>query len=150
MFTNIQNSIFTDVVAGDTYACDNRLPLVSVSDDLTVNEGTSVDLSVEANDPNSDELTYSWAQVSGASAEITGGDTSAISFTAPSLASGSDTLVFEVSVNDGKDTVMNTVSVTVNDIPAPVTPTVTKKSGGGSTGFLALLLLPLALLRRRK
>jgi hypothetical protein len=152
VFTNIQNSIFTDVVAGDTYACDNRLPLVSVSDDLTVNEGTSVDLSVEANDPNSDELTYSWAQVSGTSAAITGGDTSAISFTAPSLASGSDTLVFEVSVNDGKDTVMNTVSVTVNDIPAPtpVTPTKTKKSGGGSTGFLALLLLPLALLRRRK
>jgi hypothetical protein len=42
------------------------------------------------------------------------------------------------------------VTVTVNDVPAPVVTPTKKKSSGGSTGLFALLLLPLALLRRRK
>lgn len=151
-FTNVTNSIFSDVVAGDTFACDNRLPFVTVSDSVssqTVNEGASVALTAEASDPNGDELTYTWVETSSTGVAITGADTASASFTAPEVASGSTTVELTLTVNDGTDSVVNNISVTVNDVPAPVTPT-PKKSSGGSTSWLTLLLLPLALLRRRK
>jgi hypothetical protein len=148
VFTNIQNSIFTDVVAGDSFACDNRLPSVTVSADTSVAEGGSITLSAEGID--TDELTYTWTQTSGTTATITGADTATLSITAPQVSAGGDNLVFEVSVNDGTASVLKTVTVAVSDVPAPavVTPPA-KKSSGGSTSWLALLLLPLTLLRRR-
>ena len=149
-FTNIETSVFSDVVAGDSLACDNRAPNVSAASatEVTVTEGESVSLSIAASDPNADVLTYSWEQTAGTTATLTGSDTLAVSFTAPDLASGSDTLTFVASVNDGTETVTQSFSVTVNDVPAPVAPP--KKKSSGSTGLLAFLLLPLALLRRRR
>ena len=41
------------------------------------------------------------------------------------------------------------MTVKVNDVPAPVVVTPEKKSSGGSLGWFTLLLAPLALLRRR-
>ena len=148
-FTNIQNSIFSNVVAGDSYACDNRLPLVTIADSIssqTVSEGAKVTLTAEASDPNGDALTYTWAETSSTGVTITGADTASASFTAPEVTSGSSVVELTLTVNDGTDSVVNNISVTVNDIPAVAK----KKSSGGSTGWLALLLLPLALLRRRK
>ncbi|MBA6295313.1 rhombosortase-dependent M36 family metallopeptidase [Colwellia sp. MB02u-9] len=149
-FTNMETSIFSDVVAGDSLACDNRAPNVSAASatEVRVTEGGSVSLSIAASDPNADVLTYSWEQTAGTAATLTGGDTVAVSFTAPNLASGSETLTFVASVNDGTETVTQSFSVTVNDVPAPVAPP--KKKSSGSTGLLAFLLLPLALLRRRR
>jgi len=149
-FTNIQNSIFTDVVAGDTFACDNRLPMASAIADQTVDEGASVTLSVDASDPNGDALTYTWTQTSGDAVTLTGGDTASATFTAPEQSSGSAELAFSVTVNDGTDSVVEMTKVTVNDVPAPVVVAPRVSRGSGSTGLLALLLLPLALLRRRK
>ena len=151
-FTNTSNSIFSDVIAGDTYACENRAPDITAVSELTqeVNEGDAVSLSITATDGNLDSLTYSWAQTGGLETTITGGDTTDISFTAPEVISGSDELTFVASVSDGTTTSTQTFSVTVNHVPAPVTPMEEKKSSGGSTGLFALLLLPLALLRRRK
>ncbi len=151
-FTNIQNSIFTDVVAGDSFACDNRLPIVTVSDSVlsqTVSEGASVALTAQATDPNGDDLTYTWAETSSTGVVIAGADTASASFTAPEVTSGSSTVKLTLTVSDGTDSVVKDVSVIVNDVPAAVAPT-TKKSSGGSTSWLALLLLPLTLLRRRK
>jgi hypothetical protein len=150
--TNIQSSIFSDVVAGDSFACDNRLPAVTISDSVssqTVNEGASVSLSAQASDSNGDELTYTWAETSSTGVAITGADSASASFTAPEVASGSTTIELTLTVSDGTDSVVKNVTVTVNDVPAPVAPT-PKKSSGGSTSWLALLLLPLSLLRRRK
>lgn len=151
-FTNIQNSIFSNVVAGDSYACDNRLPLVTIADSIssqTVSEGAKVTLTAEASDPNGDALTYTWAETSSTGVTITGADTASASFTAPEVTSGSSVVELTLTVNDGTDSVVKNISVTVNDVPAVVAPT-KKKSSGGSTGWLALLLLPLALLRHRK
>lgn len=151
-FTNIQNSIFSDVVAGDTFACDNRLPIVTVAESVssqTVNEGANVSLTAQASDPNGDKLTYIWAETSKTGVTITGADTASASFTAPKVTSGSRTVELTLTVNDGTDSVVNNISVTVNDVPVKVTPA-PKKSSGGSTSWLALLLLPLTLLGRRK
>ncbi|ARD44722.1 rhombosortase-dependent M36 family metallopeptidase [Colwellia sp. PAMC 21821] len=149
-FTNIQTSIFTDVIAGDTNACDNRLPTVNVSDDQRVKEGTSVNMTAEGIDPNDDALTYTWTQVSGTAVTLTAADTAAVSFTAPEQSAGSETLVFNVEVNDGTGSANGKVSITVDDVPTP-SPAVTPKiKSSGSTGLIALLLLPLALFRRRK
>jgi len=149
-FDNITSGIFSDVIAGDANACDNRIPYIAAVSEVeqSVNEGGSVSLSVEASDPNADALTYSWEQTAGTAVTMTGGDTAAVSFSAPALASGSEELTFVASVNDGIATVTQSFTVTVNNVPEP-TP-VKKSSSGGSTGLLAFLLLPLALLRRRK
>jgi fungalysin metallopeptidase (M36)/PA domain-containing protein/K319-like protein len=148
-FSNIQTSIFSDVVAGDSFACDNRLPTVTVGNDIEVTAGGSVSLMADAVDANGDALTYAWAQISGTTATLTGADTATLSFTAPTAPSGSDTLVFEVTVNDGTGSVVKSKSVNVTNPPVIVTPPKSSNSGG-STGLLALLLLPLAMLRRRK
>jgi hypothetical protein len=151
-FTNIDNSIFSDVVAGDTHACDNRLPLVTVADSVssqTVNEGDMVLLTALASDPNSDELTYTWAETSNTGVTITGADTANASFTASEVAAGSNMVELTLTVNDGTGSVVNNLSVVVNDVPVvEVIPP--KKSSGGSTSWLSLFLLPLILLRRRK
>ncbi|KGJ99330.1 rhombosortase-dependent M36 family metallopeptidase [Thalassotalea sp. ND16A] len=149
-FTNIQSSVFSDVIAGDTNACDNRLPYLTVANDYEVNEGEDATLTATASDPNGDELTYSWTQVSGTAVTLAAADSANATFTAPEIASGSEALVFELSVDDGSDTVSQQLTVTVQDV-AVVEPEPEKKSSsGGTTGLLALLLLPLAILRRRK
>lgn len=151
-FSNIQTSIFSDVVAGDSFDCDNRLPSVTTNEDTVVNEGGAVNLWATGIDANNDELTYTWTQTSGTEVTLalSGDSMNLASFTAPEITSGSEDLVFDVMVNDGTETVTSSVTVTVNDVPAPVVTPTKKKSSGGSTGLFALLLLPLALLRRRK
>lgn len=149
-FTNTQNSIFSDVIAGDVNACDNRAPLVTMDTavaEQTVTEGTTVSLSVEATDPNGDALTYSWVETSGTGVSISDADMAQASFSAPQV-SANTTLEFAVTVSDGSESVVKTVTVNVTDVPVPVVSS--QKSSGGSTGWIALLLLPLAALRRRK
>ncbi|MFT5162054.1 MAG: minor extracellular serine protease Vpr, partial [Alteromonadaceae bacterium] len=113
-------------------------------------EGGSVTLTASATDVDSEELTYSWAQTAGTEAVLAGADTGEVTITLPEVAAGGETLSFTVSANDGTDTVDHVVAVTVADVPPPVVaPTTTNRSGGGSTGLLALLLMPLAFVRRR-
>ncbi len=149
-FSNIETSIFSTLVAGDSFACDNHIPVVSVGADQTVNEGDSVTLSVQATDKNNDDLTYSWEQTAGTSVTLTDADTATASFTAMALSSGSEELAFTVTVSDGIAMVSNSVKVTVNNVVPPAQPVERTSNGGGSTGLLALLLLPLAIFRRRK
>ena len=151
-FKNISSDVFHTQVAGDSLACDNRLPSVTTSASAqSVNEGEKVTLSSVTVDPNStDTHTYIWAQTSGTAATLTGTETNEVSLTAPEV-SGDETLEFSVTVNDGTADVVSTVSVQVKDIPEVVPPKEPlAKGSGGSTGLLTLLLLPLALLRRRK
>jgi hypothetical protein len=115
-----------------------------------VNEGGTFTLSATATDRDAaDKLNFSWKQLSGTAATLANAATATASVTAPSITSGSENLVFEVAVTDGTATTKSTVTVKVNDVPAPVVVTPTKNSSGGSLGWFALLLAPLALLRRR-
>lgn len=145
--SNINTTVYSDLVSGDTFACDNRLPFATISSNATVNEGGTTSLSVDASDPNSDALTYSWVQTSGVAATLANADTATVSITAPQIAA-EQTLKFEVTISDGTGSVTRSAAVTVKTVAPVVEPQ--KSSGGGSTGLLALLLLPLAMFRRRK
>ncbi|GIU28190.1 rhombosortase-dependent M36 family metallopeptidase [Shewanella sp. MBTL60-007] len=146
-FTNTQTSLFSNVIAGDTYACENRLPTVTASASASsVDEGEAVTLSSTVVDPNAtDSHTYSWKQLSGTSVELVDADKAVATFNAP-MVEANETLEFEVTVNDGTADVTSKVSVKVED--ELVIKTI--DTGGGSLGWLSLLLLPLTALRRRK
>jgi len=140
-----------NVVVNDT----NTLPEVTVTEEVSVNEGVTVTLEATATDAeqNADILTFTWTQTSGTAVELTDADKATATFTAGNLDSGTDVLEFEVSVNDGsQSSVTKMVTVIVADVPAPVvTPTEPKKkSSSGSLAWLMLLATPFAFLRRRK
>jgi hypothetical protein len=151
-FTNISSPVFTDLVAGNTFACDNSAPKLTLSDaEITVNEGQASTVSVALTDRNADDThTYTWTQTDGPAATLAGADTAELTFTPADVAT-TTTLTFQVAVNDGTDTVTSAVNVTVNDVPAPVTPPTppSTSSGGGSVPWYSVLLLSLVGLRRR-
>ncbi|MFT5163207.1 MAG: hypothetical protein ACI9FJ_001792 [Alteromonadaceae bacterium] len=147
-FSSIESPVFSEVIAGDTNACDNRTPFVSIGEAQSVSEGATITLSVDASDLNGDILTYNWTQLSGPEVELTDADTATPSFAAPAVDELTD-LEFMVTVNDGSVDVTRNVTVSVADVPPPPAPTSVNRSGGGSTGLLGLLLLPLVMVRRR-
>jgi minor extracellular serine protease Vpr len=78
-----------------------------------------------------------------------------LSYTPNADYNGTDTFTYDVADAAGVRIAPTTVSVVVTpvDEPLPVVvppPAVVKTSSGGTTGLFALLLLPLAMLRRRK
>ena len=125
----------------------NADPVAVVTASQTVNAGARVTLDgSSSNDPNGDALTYQWTQVLGNSVNITNATSATASFTAPS--GSSDALLsFELSVSDGTSSDKASTSITVlraagnND----------SGSGGGSLGWLTLLLLfaPIIVFRAR-
>lgn len=152
-FTNISSPAFSNLVAGNTFACDNSAPKLTLSDsELTINEGTTGTISASVTDRNADDThTYAWTQTDGPDATLEGADTATLTFT-PADVTSATSLTFQVAVNDGSETVTSNVSVTVNDVPPPPAPTppVTGGSGGGgSMPWYSVLLLPLIWLRRR-
>nr|WP_220100138.1 S8 family peptidase [Alteromonas antoniana] len=106
---------------------NNLPPEITINAPTSVGEGETITVSASATDPEGDDVSFT----------INGVPGSTYSMTAPGT--NSDTTVsFEVVANDGLNTTTETVSVTVTD------------KSGGSMGWLALLLVPVAFLRRRK
>jgi hypothetical protein len=60
-------------------------------------------------------LIYTWTQIAGAAADLSGADTAAPTFTAPSLFNGDETLIFELEVCDGLDCSVSSVQILVSD-----------------------------------
>lgn len=80
----------------------NNDPSAAAGADQTVGEHSVVTLnSTASSDPDSDTLTYAWAQVGGPTVALTGGTTATPSFTAPFLSAGGADLEFELTVDDG-------------------------------------------------
>lgn len=151
-FTNIVSPVFNEVVAGDSVtSCDNVAPRVTLSDtEVSVEEGVATSVTATATDRNEgDTLSYSWVQTGGTAATIEGADTATMTFTADVTAD--ETLTFAVTVSDGTEDVTSNFSANVSDVPPPPAPppVAPSNSGGGSMGWLALLLVPLAWVRRR-
>lgn len=106
---------------------NNLPPVLNISAPATIGEGETITVSVSANDPEGDDVTFT----------INGVPGSTYSEKAPGTNSET-TVSYEVTGFDGLNTTTETVTVTVTD------------KSGGSMGWLGLLLLPAVYLRRRK
>ncbi|PKG93231.1 YHYH protein [Paraglaciecola sp. MB-3u-78] len=90
----------------------NTAPTLNAGADQTVDSATSVTLTATITDDDSD-YTIVWTQSSGTEVTLSDSASASTTFTAPTV-SEYETLVFEVSVDDGvNDVVIDSVSVTV-------------------------------------
>ncbi len=78
----------------------NTAPTVDAGPDLVVTEGAQVKLEGSATDKESIDLSHEWQQVSGTPVILTEIKKPNLTFTAPFIASGSETLEFRYTVTD--------------------------------------------------
>ena len=98
---------------------ENQPPTADAGSDQTVDEGTQVTLDASASDdPDGDQLGYTWTQTAGPDAGLSQSDGETTTFTAPDV-DGDTTLTFEVSVSDGDLSDTDTVPVTVQNTDTP-------------------------------
>ena len=74
-------------------------PTVTCSD-ISVNENTLVRLSAAVSNPSNDDLSFYWRQISGQPVKLTGADSLNPTFMAPTIASPSASLRFQLDVSD--------------------------------------------------
>ena len=92
----------------------NEPPAANAGADQTVNAGTAVILNGSGSDPENKTLSYQWRQASGTAVTLTGATTQQLRFTAPSISTGSTSLVFELKTTDPAGlTATDAVSVAV-------------------------------------
>jgi hypothetical protein len=95
-------------------------PLADAGPPQTVNKGKQVALAGTGSDPDGDNITYAWTQLSGPAVALSDAASPAPAFTAPApSASGPATLVFQLIVTDqyGLASIASTVTITVKDQP---------------------------------
>lgn len=79
----------------------NQRPVAVAGADQTVDEGAAVVLSgAGSSDPDGNSVSFTWTQVSGPGVELSGANTEAPSFTAPTVSQNTE-LVFSLVVSDG-------------------------------------------------
>jgi len=93
----------------------NQPPTADAGADQTVDEGTEATLDASgSDDPDGDQLGYTWTQTAGPDAGLDVFDSEQTTFTAPEVDSET-TLTFELAVSDGTASDTDTVTVTVED-----------------------------------
>ncbi|OHX36221.1 hypothetical protein BJL95_10575 [Methylomonas sp. LWB] len=96
----------------------NRAPSVDAGADQSVAEAGLVTLAGSASDADGDGLSYQWEQTGGTAVSLHNPQSATASFTAPWLASGSETLSFKLTVTDDAASPASaeaTVDVVVNN-----------------------------------
>ncbi|UPW19648.1 DUF1566 domain-containing protein [Agarivorans sp. TSD2052] len=100
----------------------NTGPIVTTGADQSVNEQTSVMLTVNASDADGNIASYTWTQLSGTNISLSDANTAIASFTSPTIVT-SENLVFQVLVTDNEgESQIGLTRVTVN--PVNTAPTV--------------------------
>ncbi|MCA8956541.1 MAG: hypothetical protein KDC87_10740 [Planctomycetes bacterium] len=103
-----------------TVNADNDAPTADAGAPQTVTEGALVALDgTGSSDPEGQPLTYIWSQISGPTVVLSDETVASPTFTAPDLLANTD-LTFQLTVSDGSDVSVATVTITVNaDDDAP-------------------------------
>lgn len=119
-----RGGIATDSVS--VFVNANQLPTPDAGADQTARGGTTVVLDAGASvDPDNDNLTYTWSQISGPAITLSNPDTATPSFVAPASTSSAQQLVFQVTISDGfpaddGEILSDTVTITVEPNSPPV------------------------------
>jgi len=80
----------------------NHDPVADAGTDKTLNENGAVQLNGNgSSDPDGDLLMYSWIQTGGTPVALAGNTTATPSFTSPFVSPGGESLIFELTVDDG-------------------------------------------------
>ncbi len=101
----------------------NTEPIAYAGQDQTVTEGARVTLDAEGSrDPDGDDITYSWDQMSGPEVALTDPETALATFTAPDV-SEVTVLTFRVAISDGTVGAADSMTVTVRpEVPVNRSP----------------------------
>ncbi len=100
-------------------ATDNQAPIVKIESDEQASENDLVFLyGGGSSDPDGDEMTFDWVQLSGPPVQILHGREASASFVAP-MVEESEELGFRLIVSDGELSSHKDVIVTVNDLLNP-------------------------------
>ena len=96
----------------------NQAPLAEAGADQNVQGFTTVNLSgLNSQDPDGDNLSFSWTQISGTSVALSDPQSQTPSFIAPNV---NDTLVFSLRVNDGViDSEADMLSINIQRVNTP-------------------------------
>lgn len=126
---------------------DNQPPTVEIeASSLSVEVGTSVTLKAIADDPDETLSEFSWQQVSGTSLSVTGDTSDTLTIDTDKTG----TFRFRVTVSDSEgETASDEVSLRVIAADSEGSGNADSGSSGGSVGYLVLVLLALAGLRKR-
>ena len=126
-------------------------PSAYAGEDQYVLEGDRVSLVGSGTDSNGSIASYRWRQVSGRNVLLNNASSLTTSFTAPQVTTV-ESLVFELIVTDDENnTDTDRVSVLVFNSSQSETPSIrqTPGGGGGSTGFISLILMALIITGRQ-
>lgn len=94
----------------------NTAPSVNAGADLIVDENQSISFTGTAEDSTGTIVSYAWQQTSGIDLELSGLDTSTLSFTAPEV-DEEQVVVFElVATDDGGLTASDSISITIKNV----------------------------------
>src|SRR5712675_1864747 len=98
----------------------SRTPTWDAGGDQTVSENDPVTLTASGStDPEGQSLTYTWTQTSGPAVTLSDAHAASPTFTAPEGLTNTD-VAFQLSVSDGTNTSLDSVTVHVNsDNDAP-------------------------------
>jgi len=103
------------------FEMQNHAPVINLPTSYEIDEETKLTLDASnTSDAEGDDLIYSWLQLSGSPVMLSGTMGAQLAFTTPSV-SVDELLIFELTVDDGRDSVTTTTTVSVRQVnKAPV------------------------------
>jgi len=114
-------SDLVDIVVNDIGVGVNSPPTADAGTDQVVAELTTVDLDGSASqDPDGDMLSFAWLQTAGPNVTLSDANAEQPSFPAPDVAVPT-VLTFQLTVDDGTDSAVDTVDITVQEGLSQVT-----------------------------